>query len=336
MESLVSVIVPVYNAEKYLCECIQSIIDQTYTNIELWLIDDGSTDSSAEICSSFANADFRVHYLKTSHEGVSTARNIGLEQANGRYVCFVDSDDYLEFDYIEKLYEEIHDNCLDLVFCNYKYLYGNKQLKKASRIPAGKYVFDDIAGFVIDDGTVSGILFGSVCFAIYDLTMIKKHGIKFEKTIKRNEDGLFNLCALQKSTVFSVTEYNGYLYRQWKKTRKKSLELDCETEKATEKIKEYCNTFPSLDKQLRCRCVSIAFWNSMSLASANRSIISICSAINKYLDTLQIKDYYQDLNLLKINKFKKVLITMLKNKHTFMFVFVIKYVYPLLNKIIKR
>lgn len=336
MGELVSVIVPVYNAERFLGECIQSIITQVYQDIEVLLIDDGSTDSSGEICNKFVAIDSRVHYYKSENCGVSAARNKGLDLAKGEYICFVDSDDLLERDYIEKLYSEIHKNHTDVAFCNYQYLYGDRKLKKAPRIVAGEYTFKDITDIAIDDGTLSGILFGSVWGAIYNSTTIKNYKIYFDGSIKRNEDGLFNLCILQKSSCFSVMEYDGYLYRQWKKTKSKSLEISSETEKATEKIKECCCGILSLEKQLKCRKASVIFWNTTSLAGRKRSIVSICRAINKYVKENSINEYYQYLDMTKINRVKKILISMLNKGHTFAFVFSIKYLYPLFGKIIKR
>ena len=93
--ALISVIVPVYNVENYLSRCISSIIKQSYKNFELILVDDGSTDKSGAICDIFAEKDGRIKALHKINEGVSSARNYGIKQACGKYICFVDSDDYV-------------------------------------------------------------------------------------------------------------------------------------------------------------------------------------------------------------------------------------------------
>lgn len=98
---LISVVVPVYNVENYLAKCINSILNQTYSNIEVILVDDGSTDSSSQICNNFAENDSRINVIHKPNGGVSSARNIGIEVATGDYICFVDSDDWLELDYFE-------------------------------------------------------------------------------------------------------------------------------------------------------------------------------------------------------------------------------------------
>ncbi len=336
MGELVSIVVPVYNAERFLEECIHSILAQTYTNIELLLVDDGSTDSSVEICKKFADSDKRVCYFESAHEGVSVARNKGIEQAKGKYICFVDSDDLLESDFVETLYSEIQKNEVEIVFCNYQYLYSDKKIKKNSRIDVGHYTFRDVANIAIDDGTITGILFGSVWGAIYNLDSIRKHEVSFDCSIKRNEDGLFNLCLLKQISAFYVTDYDGYLYRQWRKAKKKDFVIDGEVKKATEKIRECCSEFDDLEKQLKCRNVSAVFWNAMSISKTNRNFFSTCSFLKKYLADHPISDDCECLNMTRINRYKKVLITMLRKRQVCLFVFSLRYLYPMLKSVLKR
>ena len=94
-EPLVSVIIPIYNAEKYVSKCIESIINQSYCRLEILLINDGSTDKSAEICDTYAHMDERIKVIHKLNEGVSSARNLGIDEANGEFLSFVDSDDWL-------------------------------------------------------------------------------------------------------------------------------------------------------------------------------------------------------------------------------------------------
>lgn len=98
---LISVVVPVYNVEAYLEKCVNSILHQYYENIEVILIDDGSTDNSGAICDALAAADSRIKVLHKPNGGVSSARNLGISVASGAYICFVDSDDWLDIDYFE-------------------------------------------------------------------------------------------------------------------------------------------------------------------------------------------------------------------------------------------
>src|SRR5690554_865847 len=98
--TLVSVIVPVYNVDQYLHRCIQSILNQSYSNLEILLINDGSSDSSGEICNEYERKDARVTVIHQENNGVSVARNVGLENVRGYWFCFVDSDDEIERNYI--------------------------------------------------------------------------------------------------------------------------------------------------------------------------------------------------------------------------------------------
>ena len=115
----VSIIVPVYNVEKYLERCIESILAQTFTDFELILVDDGSCDKSKDICNYYEKKDFRVKVISKSQEGVSRARNVGIEYAKGEFILFSDSDDYVEADWCEKLLKSITTFSTDLLFLLY-------------------------------------------------------------------------------------------------------------------------------------------------------------------------------------------------------------------------
>lgn len=116
---LVSIIVPVYNVKYYLAKCINSIIGQTYTNLEIILVDDGSSDGSEKICDEYEKVDNRILVIHKINEGVSAARNIGLDYARGEYIAFVDSDDYIASDMIQTLLSRIKTDNSDMACCNY-------------------------------------------------------------------------------------------------------------------------------------------------------------------------------------------------------------------------
>ena len=120
MSELVSVIVPIYNAEKYLDRCINSIINQTYSNLEILLVDDGSQDCCPEICMHWAENDSRIKILHQDNKGVSAARNTGILYSTGQYIVMVDSDDYLASEMIHTLYTALIQNQADLAICSYE------------------------------------------------------------------------------------------------------------------------------------------------------------------------------------------------------------------------
>ena len=116
---LISVIVPVYNVAEYLCRCIDSICNQTYRDLEIILVNDGSTDNSGEICENYAKKDNRIKVIHKANGGLSDARNAGIEFANGNYLAFVDSDDYISEDYFDVLYNALVNSNAEMALCNF-------------------------------------------------------------------------------------------------------------------------------------------------------------------------------------------------------------------------
>ena len=113
----ISVVVPVYNVEKYLEKCLNSIINQTYKNIEIIVVDDGSTDSCGQLCDEYAIMDKRIIVIHKKNGGLSDARNVGIDNATGKFICFIDSDDYVESNMIEKLYSVCKETNSDICCC---------------------------------------------------------------------------------------------------------------------------------------------------------------------------------------------------------------------------
>jgi glycosyltransferase involved in cell wall biosynthesis len=126
---LVSVVVPVYNVEKYLPECVDSIISQSYANLEIILVDDGSPDNCPALCDEYAEKDKRVQVIHKKNGGLSDARNAGIKKATGKYICFIDSDDYVAKTFIEKLYEALDKNNANMSVCGYKCVYSDGTMK---------------------------------------------------------------------------------------------------------------------------------------------------------------------------------------------------------------
>ena len=120
MESLISVIIPVYNTENYIGVCLESLVKQTYTNFEVLMIDDGSTDNSGRICQEYTESDSRFHYYRKENGGVSSARNLGIEYSRGDYLTFVDSDDWVEEDFLEVLYSALISESASVSISTYK------------------------------------------------------------------------------------------------------------------------------------------------------------------------------------------------------------------------
>lgn len=204
----VSIIVPIYNSEEYLEECIASILNQTYKNFELILINDGSTDRSQEICELYKNKDPRVITINKKNEGVSETRNHGIKAARGKYILFVDSDDIVSKDWIEVLYKTISKYEKNLIISGYC-------TKSKSSSQETKTIFsENELNSIINKKDFFLIyekhLINSPCNKIYRASILKKYDIKFKKDISLGEDLLFNLEYLK--YIDSIILINKPLY----------------------------------------------------------------------------------------------------------------------------
>lgn len=142
-DDLISIIVPVYNVERFLEQCINSIICQTYPYLEIILVNDGSTDHSEKIIESFRQKDRRIRYFVQSNQGLSSARNFGKSVAKGSYIAFVDADDYIADDYVESLYHLLCRGNADLAVCGYYETTEEGEITGGSNVPAHTVLLDE-------------------------------------------------------------------------------------------------------------------------------------------------------------------------------------------------
>lgn len=141
-KQLVSIIVPIFNIEDCLSRCIESLMAQTYDNIEILLVNDGSSDNSAEIAEAYAHKDKRIHFYNKSNGGLSSARNFGLEKAKGEYICFVDGDDFVDPRMVEILHKEIETHHVKLACCGFRVYHDGDKIYKDSFDPKKTEVFN--------------------------------------------------------------------------------------------------------------------------------------------------------------------------------------------------
>lgn len=217
---LISVIVPVYNVEKYLDKCIKSIVNQTYSKLEIILIDDGSKDSSLAICNNWQKRDKRIRVYHQKNMGVSKARNKGLDIAQGDYISFIDSDDIIDERLYETFTEEYNKN-IDIIRFRCQTHYGKYRVNSIS-MQEGEFEFkkDDSLKY---DMFFLKHSFGSVCFSIFSKKVIAK--TRFDERYKYGEDYLFYFNVLQncKSIYISNQILYHYLINEFSATRKKDI-----------------------------------------------------------------------------------------------------------------
>lgn len=207
-EPKVSIVVPVYNAEKYICRCIDSILNQTYKNFEVILIDDGSTDNSLEILKGYALKDIRLKVLSQKNSGPSSARNTGILIAKGEYLIFIDIDDYIDKDYLAVLYNEIKKG-FDLVFMGYR------DISKYGVVNLNDFYIDSIelVKKIVVENIFKGVG-GTLWSKIFRRDIILKNEILLNREVHMYEDQLFVLQYALIAEKFSGLDCNGYNYNR--------------------------------------------------------------------------------------------------------------------------
>lgn len=217
-QDLISIIVPAYNAEKYLNRCIDSLVNQTYANIEIIIVDDGSKDNTPEMCKQWAQKDSRIKVIHKENQGLGLARNTGLVNASGKYVSFLDSDDFVDLEMYEKMYEQLRQKQADTCYCSLD-IYSNtenKVIKNNTNIRTGvfdgKEVLLDIIG--ADPKYPSDCVREmSVCASILSNELIKNNGLEFVS--ERDyicEDFIFDIHYLSRSKKTVVISDGFYKY----------------------------------------------------------------------------------------------------------------------------
>lgn len=205
---MISVIVPVYNSEKSLKKCIESVLKQSEQDLELLLINDGSTDKSAEICREYEKKDKRVHVIDKENEGVSAARNTGILYARGEYIQFVDSDDFIEKDMCKSLLQAVKEQNTDFAFCGFHHIFQGRdieKLPKTSEILDRKCLCEEFLG-LYEQGFLN-----MPWNKLYRRDLISDY---FEADLSLGEDLLFNLSYLENVKKISVVKKPLYHYIQ--------------------------------------------------------------------------------------------------------------------------
>ncbi|MBT1179926.1 glycosyltransferase family 2 protein [Bifidobacterium vespertilionis] len=223
MDSLVSVIVPVYNVKPYLQHCVDTLLAQTYPAIEIILVDDGSTDGSGELCEDLGKFDSRIRVLHKQNAGLGMARNTGLDAAKGEYVMFVDSDDFVSPHMVKRLYEQMVRNDADTSYCGYvEYFDDDHMIQKPSaydcKVFHGDAIIHDVLLNMVasEPSAVEEIpLSVSVWHALYSMHIINKYAIRFPSERQYiSEDIVFNIAYLQRSQCVCYIKDCLYYYRQ--------------------------------------------------------------------------------------------------------------------------
>lgn len=210
----VSVIIPVYNVEDKLCRCLDSLMEQTFTDFEVILIDDGSTDNSGRICDEYVNQDLRFQVVHKENRGVSNSRNIGLNLAAGKYIVFVDSDDYVENSYIKVLRDAICKNN-QFAICGIYYVSENLENRVCQRLFTDFELEIKNSSMSIIGELLQDRRFNYVYGKIYSKEIIEKNNVRFEEDVSLGEDTVFvmdYLKCIEYAWIIGKAYYNYVKY----------------------------------------------------------------------------------------------------------------------------
>lgn len=224
-DAKVSIIVPVYNVEKYLKECVNSLINQTYSNLEIILIDDGSTDNSPIICDNFKAKDKRIKVIHKRNEGLGLTRNVGIDKATGKYIYFVDSDDYIDLNTIKECVELAEKYDLQIVTFGFNNVDDNRKITTSiiPRANSNIYKGKDIQNYILPiflenknikfDGVAN--LICSSSSSIYLLELIRKNNWKYVSEREYLSEDIFSLMDLYGYvTKIGIISKAFYYYRK--------------------------------------------------------------------------------------------------------------------------
>lgn len=219
---LISIIVPIYNAQIYLSECIDSILTQTFTDFELILIDDGSTDNTEDICKNYVKKDSRIHLFRQKNQGVSSARNLGITKAKGNWIAFVDADDKLKKEYLQEL---IRHNSSDLIIGKFSILHSTNE----STQPSSKEKLlnlhstkEALEYWEKDPQTTFYYPWGK----LFSTKIIKTHEIKFNTDMKVSEDTCFIMQFVCYAKSIYYTSARNYQYRRGTNNQKYAMNYE--------------------------------------------------------------------------------------------------------------
>ena len=235
----ISVIIPVYNAEKWLSRCLNSLLKQSFKDFELILVNDGSTDGSGIICDSYSKADNRVRVIHKSNGGVSSARNLAIDSAKGEYITFCDADDEVLPGWLNDFIEGIGDTDLCMQgFITVDLNGGNPK----PRIPRF-YHWNDVTEFL--EHIMGAALLGYVYTKLFKRSIIQKHNLRFDEGIRFREDDLFVVNYLAHAYSCVSIDKSNYIYYMPAECKNYGMTSTAVTEKLGDAILTVCNGKPS-------------------------------------------------------------------------------------------
>ena len=306
---MISVIVPVYKTEEYLERCVNSILNQTYKEIELILVDDGSPDKCPEICDTFAQRDDRVKVIHKSNGGVSTARNAGLEIARGDYISFVDSDDYIELDMYEKMLSKAIEYDCDVTMCDCVKDYPEHSTIYTHDIRDGFYSYEEL----LTEYYPHLIMMENVEYpaTISNVTILWKNTLntpdmRYEPGIRFSEDLLFGAKLLRNAKSFYYMKGEALYHYVFNESSASHTFVDNKWDDYIKLFRCISNEFSNdrsfdFDYQIDL-CLLFFVYNTVGeIYSTNYSFLQKRNKIYEILNTPEVVDMFKNIDIFKLN-----------------------------------
>jgi len=325
----VSVIVPVHNVEEYISQCLDSIIRQTYKNLEIIVVDDGSTDASSQICREFAIKDLRINLIRQNNFGVSVARNRGIQLATGQYVTFVDADDWIEEDMYEKMVAELSNVKSDMMMCDSTLIYYDFAHASTEAIRQGIYtkkqVVKEIYPSLLAMEDFSRIPIVSVCNCLIKRELLIDNFISFEPNLKYSEDYLFMAEVITKITSFYyLKNFHLYNYRQRGESRSKKFQTDWWSNliflnKKLKQVLINCAEF-NFDRQLKLQLIHSALFVTRAIAN-HEKLSNECKLrqLQLLFNDHKLQDALYNLKFNNQRASLKIVLYLIKQRKAFLF-----------------
>ena len=270
MCDLISVIVPVYKAEKYLDKCVESIVNQTYKNLEIILVDDGSPDNCPQICDEWAKKDGRIKVIHKENGGVSSARNTALDICLGEYVTFADSDDFIEANMLEAMMKTAEKAKAEVVVCGFTFEENGQEI---SKIPFNNKVYTNKNNELLN-AYISDEIRPEACAKLIKKSVIGK--TRFDPSVKYGEDQLFNYEIFKKCTCLAGVENGYYHYVQNSGNSSTTAYL------TEDRIKNYLITKKIVQECSDNELYSSAVWRHIRTVFALLTRLCKCEDLNLY------------------------------------------------------
>lgn len=311
-KEMISVIIPVYNMEKYLSRCIESILNQTYKNLEAIFINDGSTDSSLKILKEYRKKDNRIKIIDKKNEGTGAARNDGIKESEGKYITFLDSDDWYEQNFIEKLYKNLEENDSDVAICNPKMVYDD--IEKNQGI--NTYYFESLNLKKEPEKILRILAMPISCSKLYKKEVIINNNIFYPNySFAEDVEFLYKLFL----NIKKVSKIEDYLYNYYQRDSSATKSIK------EEAIDQVYNVLDNIEKYVKSKFSdNIEIFYQYKIQFIYSVSITLLSRTNN------------PIIIEKINKQNKLLIKGIKNKTILKnFKILIYYIAIKLNKILE-